>query len=64
MIQFATLELVRGMVPIWMEISNPNYRQLPDWVTELRAKGLSEPDLAKVVGGNALRILDQMLKPS
>ena len=39
-----------------------SYLQLPDWVTGLRSKGLSETDLAKVVGGNAVRILNQVLK--
>jgi membrane dipeptidase len=39
-----------------------NYRQLPDWVTGLGSKGLSDGDLAKVVGGNAIRILNPVLK--
>lgn len=39
-----------------------NYRQLPDWAAGLRSKGLSEADLAKVVGGNAVRVLSQVLK--
>jgi microsomal dipeptidase-like Zn-dependent dipeptidase len=39
-----------------------SYRQLPDWIAALRAKGLSEGDVAKVAGGNALRVLKQVLK--
>jgi membrane dipeptidase len=39
-----------------------NYKQLPDWVTALRSKGLSEADVAKVVGGNAVRVLNKVLK--
>ena len=39
-----------------------NYKQLPDWVTGLRSKGLSDPDVAKVVGGNAVRVLNKVLK--
>jgi membrane dipeptidase len=39
-----------------------NYRQLPDWIGGLRAKGLLEGDLAKIAGGNAVRVLQQVLK--
>ena len=39
-----------------------SYRQLPDWIAALRAKGLSESDAAKIAGGNALRVLQQVLK--
>jgi membrane dipeptidase len=39
-----------------------SYRQLPDWITALRAKGLSEGDVAKIAGGNAMRVLAQVLK--
>jgi membrane dipeptidase len=39
-----------------------SYKQLPDWVTALRSKGLSEADVAKVVGGNAVRVLNKVLK--
>jgi membrane dipeptidase len=39
-----------------------SYRQLPDWISGLRAKGLSEAEVAKIAGGNALRVLDQVLK--
>jgi microsomal dipeptidase-like Zn-dependent dipeptidase len=38
------------------------YRQLPDWIAALRAKGLSEGDVAKLAGGNVLRVLQQVLK--
>jgi len=39
-----------------------SYLQLPDWVAGLRSKGLSEIDVAKVAGGNALRVVGQVLK--
>jgi membrane dipeptidase len=39
-----------------------SYRQLPDWIAALRAKGLSEEDVAKIAGGNALRVLKRVLK--
>jgi membrane dipeptidase len=38
------------------------YRQLPDWIAALRAKGLTEGDVAKIVGGNSLRVLQKVLK--
>jgi membrane dipeptidase len=37
------------------------YRQLLDWIAALRAKGLSEDDAAKIAGGNAFRLLQQVL---
>jgi membrane dipeptidase len=40
-----------------------SYLQLPDWLSGLRSKGLSEAEVAKVAGGNALRILGKVLKP-
>jgi membrane dipeptidase len=39
-----------------------SYRQLPEWIAALRAKGLSESDVAKIAGGNALRVLEKVLK--
>jgi membrane dipeptidase len=39
-----------------------SYLQLPDWVAGLRSKGLSEIDVAKVTGGNALRVVGQVLR--
>ena len=39
-----------------------SYRQLPDWIAALRAKGLSEDEAGKIAGENALRVLRQVLK--
>jgi membrane dipeptidase len=39
-----------------------SYRQLPDWIAALLARGLSESDVAKIAGGNALRVLQQVSK--
>jgi membrane dipeptidase len=39
-----------------------SYLQLPDWVSALQSKGLSESEVAKVTGGNALRVLGRVLK--
>lgn len=39
-----------------------SYRQLPDWVDALLGKGLPERDVAKLAGGNALRVLRTVLK--
>ncbi len=38
------------------------YRQLPDWIAALRTKGLSEGEVAKIAGGNAVRVLQKVLK--
>jgi membrane dipeptidase len=38
-----------------------DYTQLPDWLTALRAKGLSATDVAKVAGGNMQRVLSQVI---
>lgn len=38
-----------------------DYRQLPDWTGALLAKGLSTVEVGKVVGGNATRVLKQVL---
>lgn len=38
-----------------------SYRQLPDWTAGLLQKGLSESDVSKVVGGNAIRVIRQVI---
>jgi membrane dipeptidase len=38
-----------------------SYRQLPDWTAALLDRGLGEEEVAKVVGGNAARILREIL---
>jgi len=38
-----------------------DYRQVPDWLTALRGKGLSSSDVAKVAGGNMQRVLTQTI---
>ena len=38
-----------------------DYRQLPDWTAALLAKGLSIAEVGEVVGGNARRVLKQVL---
>jgi len=38
-----------------------NYRQQPEWVAGLLAKGLNEGEVAKVVGGNALRVMEAVV---
>ncbi len=37
------------------------YLQLPDWTEALLAKGLSKPEVGKLVGGNAFSVLGQVL---
>jgi membrane dipeptidase len=34
-----------------------SYKQLPDWTAGLLQKGLSESDVSKVIGGNAMRVI-------
>jgi membrane dipeptidase len=38
-----------------------SYLQLPDWTAALLTNGLSESDVRKLIGGNALRVLRQVL---
>ncbi len=38
-----------------------NYAQLPEWADALKAKGLSDGEVQKLLGGNALRVLNQIL---
>jgi membrane dipeptidase len=38
-----------------------SYKQLPDWTAGLLKKGLSESDVSKVIGGNALRVISQVV---
>ncbi len=39
-----------------------NYQQLPDWTAALLANGLSESDVSRLVGGNAHRVLREVLQ--
>ena len=39
-----------------------NYTQLPDWTEALLAKSLSVSEVGMLVGGNAFRVLRQVLK--
>ena len=38
-----------------------SYTQLPDWTASLLSKGLTENEVAQVVGGNALRVIGQIM---
>jgi membrane dipeptidase len=38
-----------------------SYTQLPDWTAALLAEGLSESEVSQVVGGNAVRVISQVL---
>ncbi len=38
-----------------------SYTQLPDWTAALLTKGLSEIEVSQVVGGNAMRVINQVL---
>jgi len=39
-----------------------NYLQLPQWIDGLKSKGLSENEVYKLAGGNAVRVLSEVLK--
>lgn len=39
-----------------------NYLQLPQWIDGLKSKGLSENEVHKLAGGNAVRVLSEVLK--
>jgi len=38
-----------------------SYLQLPDWIQALRDKGFSESEVAKLAGGNAMRVLNAVI---
>lgn len=38
-----------------------SYTQLPDWTAALLSRGLSESEVSQVVGGNALRVIEQTI---
>ena len=38
-----------------------SYTQLPGWTAALLAKGLSGGEVSQVVGGNALRVIKQII---
>lgn len=38
-----------------------SYLQMPQWIEGLKAKGLKDEDVGKVVGGNVKRVLEKIL---